>query len=135
VSNPAASAANVACAHWLESLALAGWKIIVPEIADYEVRRELLRAGKNPGIASLDRVIAANSYLALTTPAMRKAAEFWAQARQQGQPAAGDNTIDADMILAGQAATLAAANVIIATTNVKHLAPLVPAELWNNLLP
>src|SRR5688500_7376958 len=37
---------------------------------------------------------------------MRQAALFWAQARQRGQPTAGDNSIDADVILAAQAATL-----------------------------
>jgi hypothetical protein len=37
-------------------------------------------------------------YLPITTDAMRKAALFWAQARQQGQPTAGDKTIDGDMI-------------------------------------
>ena len=40
----------------VESLLLSGYQIIVPEIADYEVRRELLRAGKTRGLARLDLV-------------------------------------------------------------------------------
>jgi hypothetical protein len=34
------------CAHWLSGMMKAGARIIVPEITDYEVRRELIRAGK-----------------------------------------------------------------------------------------
>ncbi len=60
---------------------------------------------------------------------------MWAQARRQGQPTAGDNTIDADMILAAQALTLGNPDVIIATTNVGHLGRFVPADLWQNIMP
>jgi predicted nucleic acid-binding protein len=107
--------------------------LIVPEITDYEVRRELLRAGKSKGVAQLDALIGLLEYLPLTTPAMRQAAIFWAQARQQGRPTAGDQTIDGDMILAGQAMTLGVTDVVIATTNVGHLARFAPAELWPNI--
>ena len=66
---------------------------------------------------------------------MRKAAELSALARQQGQPTAGDNTINADMILAAQALTLGAPAVVVATTNVGHLTRFVSAELWQNVHP
>ena len=133
VSNPRRSAQSAACARWLQSLAAAGVRLIVPEIADYEIRRELLRAKKAKGLAQLDALARLLEYLPLTTAAMRQAAVFWAQARQQGQPTAGDQTIDGDMILAAQAATLGAPNVVIATTNVGHLAQFVPADLWQNI--
>jgi len=61
------------------------------------------------------------------------AALFWAQARQQGQPTAGDKTIDGDMILIAQAVTLSVTNLIIATTNVGHLSKFVRADLWQNI--
>jgi predicted nucleic acid-binding protein len=60
------------------------------EIADYEVRRELLRASKTQGAARLDALAAMLEYLPITTAAMRKASEFWAKARQQGLPRAGN---------------------------------------------
>jgi len=102
----------------------------LPEIADYEVRRELLRANRLKGVAQLDALAELLEYLPITTAAMRQAALFWARARQQGQPTAADNTIDADMILAAQAMSLGTSDVVIATTNVGHLVRFVPADLW-----
>jgi hypothetical protein len=37
------------------------------------------------------------------------------------------------MILAAQAFTLGLTDFVIATTNVKHLSRLVPADLWQNI--
>ena len=45
VTNPRHSPQNLACAQWLGALVAGGLRVIVPEIADYEIRRELLRAG------------------------------------------------------------------------------------------
>jgi hypothetical protein len=41
-------------AAWLAGLKAGGNRIILPEIADYEVRRELLRAGKAASVRRLD---------------------------------------------------------------------------------
>lgn len=46
VTNPKSSPENEACKNWLANLAYNGIEVVIPEIADYEVRRELLRAGK-----------------------------------------------------------------------------------------
>lgn len=135
VTNPKLSSESAACAQWLQSHVVAGNRIIIPEIADYELRRELLRANKTKGIARLDDLAKFLEYLPITTTAMRQAAKFWAQARQQGQPTAGDKTIDGDMILVAQAVTLAVPDLVIATTNVGHLAKFVVAELWQNIPP
>jgi len=105
----------------------------VPEIADYEVRRELVRADKTQGIVRLDALIALIEYLPITTEVMRQAAQFWALARQQGKPTAADPAPDGDVILAAQAATLGAMDVVIATTNVGHLSRFVPAQLWHEI--
>ena len=55
-SNPKSSPDNDACQLWLDNLIERGVRVVVPEIADYELRRELLRAGKVVGVARLDRV-------------------------------------------------------------------------------
>lgn len=135
VTNPKLSPLSVACTEWLQRLVSRRARILLPEIADYEVRRELWRASKVKGIERLDALGNLLEYLPLTTAAMRHAALFWAQARQQGQPTSGDKTIDGDMILAGQAAALGEADLIIATTNVGHLGRFAPADLWQNINP
>ena len=134
VTNPRLSSLSVACTEWLQTLVSRRTRIFIPEIADYEVRRELWRANKVQGIERLDALGNLLEYLPLTTAAMRHAARFWAQARQQGQPTAGDKTIDGDMILAGQAAALET-DLVIATTNVGHLGRFAPADLWQNIAP
>jgi len=135
VTNPKLSAESIACAQWLQAHITAGNRVIIPEIADYEVRRELLRANKTKGIARLNDLAKFLEYLPITTTAMLQAAQLWAQARQQGQPTAGDKTIDGDMILVAQAMTLAILDVVIATTNVGHLSKFIAAELWQNITP
>ena len=40
VTNPRRSQQSVACAQWVQALVVRGRRVIVPEIADYEVRRE-----------------------------------------------------------------------------------------------
>lgn len=135
VTNPRLSAESVACAQWLQTHITAGNRVIIPEIADYEVRRELLRANKIKGIARLDDLAKFLEYLPIATISMRQAAQLWAQARQQGQPTAGDKTIDGDMILVAQAMTIGVPDIVIATTNVGHLSRFVAAELWQSIAP
>ncbi len=133
VTNPRRSPPSVACAQWLQALVARGSRVIVPEIADYEVRRELLRANKRKGLARLDALVGLLEYLPLTTAAMRQAALFWARARQQGQPTADDKALDGDVILAAQAITLGVMDIVIATTNVGHLSRFAPAALWPDI--
>lgn len=133
VTNPGESKEAAACGRWLLNAATGGAMVMVPEIADYEVRRELLRARRTAGIARLDALITQVEYLAITTSAMRQAATFWAEARQQGRPTAADPALDGDVILAAQAATLGRVDVIVATTNARHLSRFVPAELWSDI--
>jgi predicted nucleic acid-binding protein len=127
---------NKAIAEWFKGLLRAGASVMIPEIADYEVRRELLRAGKRKGIQRLDALQNVIGYVPLSTSAMLKAAEFWAQARNEGYPTADDKALDGDAILAAQAAVLAAESgqdVVIATTNVGHLARFADARKWEEI--
>ena len=137
VTHPGGSEEADACRSWFLDAALDGSTVVVvPEIADYEVRRELIRARRAAGIARLDALIDRVhdiEYLALTTPAMRQAATFWAEARREGRPTAADPALDGDVILAAQAATLDRTGVVVATTNVRHLSRFVQAKLWSDL--
>ena len=130
ITNPRASKDATACGQWLVNTLTGGATVLVPELADYEVRRELIRARRTAGIGRLDAFIERVGFLPITTAAMRQAATFWAEARQQGRPTAVDAALDGDVILAAQAFTLDRTEVIVATTNPKHLSRLVAAKLW-----
>ncbi|MBF2006021.1 type II toxin-antitoxin system VapC family toxin [Chlorogloeopsis fritschii PCC 9212] len=107
---------------WLESLQNNETVIRVPEIADYELRRELLRQGKSKSIERLNK-LSQICLIPLTPETMRKAAELWAWVRNQGKPTASNDSLDGDVILAAQAILqLPSFNeVVIVTTNLKHL--------------
>lgn len=122
---------------WLRMLRRGGMVVAVPEIADYEARRELLRAGYAVSVARLDVVKEDLLYLSITTEIMLQAAEFWAQVRRRGVPTAPDLALDGDVILAATAAVQAARgdDVVIATTNPRHLERLAPAKLWREVAP
>ena len=51
-------------------------RLSVPEIADYEVRRELLLARLRPSLNVLNALQAELDYLPITTPIMREAASL-----------------------------------------------------------
>lgn len=115
-------------------------KELVPAITDYEVRRELRLYGKINGLKNLDALVASTGYLPLTPQALWLAADFWAQARQAGMPTAERFALDADMILAAQAKTLDAcawempgASIVIATSNIGHLARFADARQWSDI--
>jgi predicted nucleic acid-binding protein len=67
-------------------------------------------------------------FVPVTTAAMLQAAEFWADLRRKGRPTAHHESLDADVILAAQAATLTGRSVVVASTNLRHLSRLVAAE-------
>lgn len=131
-TSPSKSLETEACAEWLRSLIAGGVRVLLPEVADYEVRRELLRAGKLSGLARLDAFGRSLEYLPLTTAAMRRAAELWAEARRKGLPTADRHALDGDVILAAQALTLGI-EVVVATTNLGHLARFVAAAEWADI--
>jgi predicted nucleic acid-binding protein len=115
---------------WLEGVLTAGSIVFLPEIADYEVRRELLRLGRTKSLQRLDALQSTLTYLPLDTATMRRAAEMWAEARNQGVPTADPRELDADVILAAQAEGVQA---VVATANVAHLARFVDARHWRDI--
>ncbi len=115
----------------------AGESVVVPEIIDYEYRRKLLHFGDATRVRALDGFSAGLTYEPLTTASMRMAASLWAEARRAGLRTAGDNAIDIDMILVAQARQVAVpleTDVVIATTNVRHLGRFTDARLWRDIV-
>ncbi len=135
LTNPKPSDLTLECRLWVESLWSKNYKVILPEIVDYEVRRELLRANKLAGIRRLNEFKARLEYLPLNTAMILQAAEFWAEARRQGIPTAAPKALDGDVILAAQAQVINTDDerVVIATTNVKHLSRFVNAREWQDI--
>ena len=71
----------------------------------------------------------------LSTATMLQAASLWAQVRNQGLPTAANAALDADVILAAQVIIQQAQgdSVVVATTNIRHIERLVPAQLWQDI--
>ncbi len=136
LANPTGSGPAAAAQSWARAKIADGHHLVVAEISDYEVRRELLRGERSAAIARLDALCAGFGYAPITTRVMRDAAELWANARNRGQPTAHDYALDGDVILAAQARTLPVGPeepVVVATTNTGHLARYVTAAVWNDI--
>jgi hypothetical protein len=81
VTNPKKPKITQEALQWVAKLVRAGHKIVVPAIADFELRRELVRAGNVDGVSSLDAFNQAkpDRYLPLTDTALRRGADLWAR--------------------------------------------------------
>ena len=90
LTHPQRNSEVVAIAEWLSRCLLSGHRVIVPAIIYYEIKRELLRAGKTLSVARLDTFVRSmpGRYLPLSDESLRLAAELWARARRHGRPAA-----------------------------------------------
>lgn len=117
--------ADAGIAEWFAKQLESGDEIefIIPEIADYELRREMLlqipkgrmsRASLN----KLDRLGALLDYAPLTTSMVRMAAQMWADARAAALPTASSKALDGDVLLAAQAKEL---DAVVLTDNRRHL--------------
>jgi predicted nucleic acid-binding protein len=117
---------------WLTQEMANGSTIYISEVADYEVRRELLRlirSGQLPPsrLQRLDQLTSHCVYLSVSTTMWKRAAELWAEARQLGAPSAGDSALDADMLIAAQALEIGAT---VVTNNVAHIGRWVAVQPW-----
>jgi predicted nucleic acid-binding protein len=141
ITNPRKNEQAQQCQLWFDRHIYEDDTFILPEIVDYEIRRELLRANKLAGLEKLDRLKSLIFYLPITTEVMLKAAELWAETRKKGKPTADSGSLDGDVILAAQALSLQKTlllnnhenEVIIATSNKKHLSLFIKAENWQEI--
>lgn len=143
ITNPRKPALTLEALRWAASHIRAGNRIMVPAIADYEVRRELTRLARPASIASLDtwNSVPSERYISLTETALRLASSLRAHARTTGTATADPKELDCDALIASQALDyqsahqLASNEIIIATTNVGHISLFIRADLWQNVLP
>jgi predicted nucleic acid-binding protein len=115
---------------WLTRILDAGAVVVVPEISDFELRRNLLLEGLTDSLHRLDELKVVLNYLPLTTSAMLKAAAFWAEARRRGKPTADPKELDVDVILAAQADQVGG---VVVTENAGHLSQFVEALDWREV--
>jgi hypothetical protein len=134
VTNPRASEKEMRCKVWLWNLLAAGERFMIPEIVDYETRRELPRAGKARGVAKLDDLGRQFGLLPSGGTVLLEAAGLWAEARRGGYPTADEKAIDGDVIVAATAILVAREGfeVIVATENLGHLGRFVDARDWQD---
>lgn len=144
VTNPKATPDTDKCNEWLEELLVNNVKIRIPEIIDYELRRELIRLGHQgeKSIALLDYLAIRLGYVKVDTETFLLAASLWAKVRNAGKGTAGPQRLDIDCILAAQAHKISATNneeIIIATVDVDDLSrydtATVKAKLWSDIKP
>jgi hypothetical protein len=128
-----------------------GDEFLLPEIADYEVRRneflEVLICPFGPcqsaaAIYLLDQLKASITYLPLTTPAVLLAAEIWATHRKgarKGNPNRSEK-LDGDALLKAQCieeSNTRGEAIVIATMNLGDFlfipTATVTADEWNNI--
>ena len=117
---------------WFEAHERIGTIFLIPEIADFEVRRNLLLENRTHSLLKLDKLAGDALYLPITTENMRLAAQFWARARKNGRSVGDPKELNADVILAAQAVGI---NAVVVTDNVGHLAQFVEARPWASNKP
>jgi len=126
------------CQEWLYSLLSKGVYLISSDLCGYEVRRSFLlnsiRGASNQSIDNLNNLDNLINFLPLTKSVTQQAAQLWAISRFQGIPTANPKNIDVDVIIAAQCQLMQAENparnLVVATTNVKHLSRFINAQKW-----
>ena len=139
VSHPRPSPEAIECldrvAEWVE----AGVRVLVPAVADYELRREYLRRNSTSALKRLDALPELLEYVPLSDEALRRAAALWARTRQAGRATADPKALDGDCIIASQvrleaeALGLSEDEWIIATVDVGDMPRLAPAARWRDI--
>ena len=97
--------------------------VVLPGIADYELRREPLRRRATRAIRWLDHLRRSLDFLPIDAQTMDLAAELWAQTRQSGKATADSTALDGDVILAAQVRLFTGHgdNPVVITENNRHL--------------
>lgn len=135
-TNPYATTETRQFQRWLDSVIERGHRVVLSEVCDFEVRRELVRMQASGSIARLDHLVTALPLLRITRSVMLRSADLWAEARRSGRPTADAAALDFDVILASQVQLFSEQVeqlVTVATTNARHLGQFVEARSWQEI--
>jgi predicted nucleic acid-binding protein len=110
--------------------AAAAHEILLSEVADYELRRELLRIDSRRSLDRLDELTREIRYIPVTTATWRAAARLWALQRKAGRVTAAEGGLDGDVLIAAQAL---AEDAVIVTPNTRHFDSMVRAVTWQEV--
>ncbi|PSB41338.1 hypothetical protein [Chamaesiphon polymorphus] len=132
------------CQKWFSKLLARSVYFITSDVCDYEVRRGLISSSIiegeiAPGISSLDSLKSDGllEFLPVSTKAFDLAADLWARASTSGQTTRDKKDIDFDIIISAQYQLLKdeypGQQVIVATTNLKHLSLFCEAAQWRDI--
>ena len=139
VTHPRPSPEAAACLERVLEWVEAGVRVLVPAVADYELRREYLLRNSTSALKRLDELPELLEYVPLSDAALRHAAALWARTRQAGRATADPKALDGDCIIASQVRLEAEAlglgedEWIIATVDVGDLTRLAPAARWRDI--
>ena len=110
--------------------AAAAHEMLLSEVADYELRRELLRIDSRRSLDRLDELTRELRYIPVTTATWRAAARLWALQRMAGRVTAAEGGLDGDVLSAAQAL---AEDAVIVTPNTRHFDSMVRAVTWQEV--
>ena len=113
---------------WLAEHRIAGTRFVFPEIADFEVRRNLILERRRRSLRRLNDVLSLGHYLPITTSAMRLAAVLWAHQRRAGRSVGDPKELNADVIVAAQSLQ---AQAVLITDNPRHFPPRLATAHWS----
>ena len=105
-------------------------EVLLSEVADYELRRELIRIDARRSLARLDELTRELRYLPVTTATWRAAARLWALLRKSGKATAAEAALDGDVLIAAQAI---AEGALVVTPNTRHFESIVRAATWREI--
>ncbi|MFO0812752.1 MAG: nucleic acid-binding protein [Gemmatales bacterium] len=116
------STARLPIQSWVYQQLQDGNTVLISEVADYEVRRELIRLIQKQQLPAsrLTRLDALQSFCPLTLLThsnWQQAAELWASMRNQGIPTSELASLDADVLVISQTLEL---DATVVTVNPKH---------------
>jgi predicted nucleic acid-binding protein len=139
--NPNPHPEAIAVLRWFERMLCRGAYIISSTICDYEVRRGLrlssLQGGSTAGLNKLTLLTEAIEFIPVTLEIAELSAELWAASKQQGKSTASSTSLDADLIICASyqvwKSRYPGREIVIATTNVKHLSRFANALEWSEI--